>query len=98
MIKVFADTGTEDIFRGRVTKAARRVLPLELHAIARRKLAVIDYSSDVGMLRIPPSNHLEALDGDRKGQYSIRINRRYRICFRWDEEEYATAVEIVDYH
>ena len=97
MIEVFADRATEDIFRGRSTKEARRALPAHLHGIARRKLAVIDYASAVYMLRIPPSNHFEALDGDREGQYSIRINAKYRICFRW-ADGHAIDVEIVDYH
>lgn len=97
MIEAFADQGTEDIFHGRATKAARKTLPTQLHEIARRKLAVIDYADDLDMLRIPPSNRLEALKGDRIGQHSIRINGQYRICFSWTGEK-AVDVEITDYH
>jgi len=97
VIEAFADQGTEDIFYGRSTKDARRTLPMQLHGIARRKLAVIDYASDLNMLRIPPSNHLEALDGNRKGQHSVRINDKYRICFCWNDGR-PNNVEIVDYH
>ncbi|HEV3157957.1 MAG TPA: type II toxin-antitoxin system RelE/ParE family toxin [Candidatus Baltobacteraceae bacterium] len=97
MIEAFADQGTEDIFSGRMTKEACRTLPTQLHATARRKLAVIDYASDLSMLRIPPGNHLEALDGKRKGQHSIRINDKYRICFCWNDG-HTIGVEIVDYH
>jgi toxin HigB-1 len=97
VIEAFADQGTEDIFYGRSTKEARRTLPMQIHRIARRKLAVIDYASDLNMLRIPPSNHLEALDGDRKGQHSIRLNDKYRICFCWNDGR-PNNVKIVDYH
>lgn len=97
MIESFANGGTRDIFEGLSSKAARLVLPDQLHKTARRKLAVIDYADELDMLRIPPGNHLEALRGTRMGQHSIRINARYRICFRWDGGR-AFDVEIVDYH
>jgi len=61
------------------------------------RLAMLNRSGTIDDLRIPPSNHLEKLSGDRKGQYSIRINEKYRVCFRW-EENHAKDVEIVDYH
>jgi proteic killer suppression protein len=89
--------GTEDIFNGRNTKAARALLPTVLFAVAARKLDAIDAAASVDQLRIPPSNRLEALKGDRTGQHSIRINERYRICFTWSGTQ-ATEVEIVDYH
>ena len=58
---------------------------------------MLDAAPDLNTLRVPPSNHLETLKGDRKGQYSIRINNQWRICFRWDAGN-AFEVEIVDYH
>lgn len=62
-----------------------------------KKLWMLDGAPDLNALRVPPSNRLEALKGDRKGQYSIRINKQWRICFRWESEN-AFDVEIVDYH
>jgi toxin HigB-1 len=62
-----------------------------------RKLWILDAAANLSELRIPPSNHLEALHGDRSGQHSIRITRQWRICFRWDDGN-AYEVEIVDYH
>lgn len=97
MISGFLDTGTEDIFNGRNTKAARRVCPRELWQVAVRKLDQLDSVERLEELRIPPGNRLEALSGNRQGQYSIRINDRYRICFVWREEG-PFQVEIVDYH
>lgn len=97
MIRSFADEGTEDVFNGRNTKAARRSCPRELWGVAGRKLEQLDSVEHVEELWIPPGNRLEALVGDRKGQFSIRINDRFRICFRWTDEGPA-AVEIVDYH
>jgi len=89
--------GTEDLFNGRNTKAARSLLPTVLFAVAARKLDAIDAATSIDQLRIPPSNRLEPLKGDRIGQHSIRINERYRICFTW-RGTHATEVEIVDYH
>ena len=62
-----------------------------------KKLWMLDAAPDLNALRVPPSNRLEALKGDRKGQHNIRINKRWRICFRWESEN-AFDVEIVDYH
>ena len=62
-----------------------------------RKLWILDAATDLNSLRIPPSNRLEALHGDRKGQHSIRINKQWRICFKWHEGD-AYDVEITDYH
>lgn len=64
---------------------------------ARRKLLMLDAAISLETLKIPPSNRLEALRGDRKGQYSIRINQQWRLCFKWRQGE-AYNVEIVDYH
>lgn len=65
--------------------------------VALRKLAMLDSAEDINDLRIPPANRLEALKGDRKGQYSIRINDQWRLCFRW-QDGHALDVEITDYH
>jgi proteic killer suppression protein len=97
MIRSFSDTGTEDIFNGKRTKAARKTCPQPLWRIAVRKLDQLDSVVSLDELKIPPGNRLEALKGDRQGQHSIRINDQYRICFAWTDlgpEE----VEIVDYH
>ena len=68
-----------------------------LWGIARRKLTQLNRVRDLGELAVPPGNRLERLHGDRAGQWSIRINERYRVCFRW-EDGYANEVEITDYH
>ena len=97
MIRSFKNEGTEDIFNGVNSKAARRLLPPHLWKIAGRKLDLLDAAVTLEDLRIPPGNRLETLKGDREGQYSIRINERYRICFIWTDEG-PKDVEIVDYH
>jgi proteic killer suppression protein len=97
MIRSFKDRGTEDIFNGSNTKTARQVCPSGLWKIAARKLDQLDSVTFLEELRIPPGNRLEVLSGTRKGQYSIRINDQYRICFVWKETE-PDEVEIVDYH
>jgi toxin HigB-1 len=97
MIRSFKSRGTEDIFNGSNTKAARQVCPLTLWKIAARKLDQLDSAVDLEDLRIPPGNRLEALGGTRQGPYSIRINDQYRICFVWTETE-PGDVEIVDHH
>jgi proteic killer suppression protein len=97
MIQAFKNTGTEDIFNGENTKAARKICPNSIWKIATRKLDQVDSVTALSELRIPPNNKLEALSGDRKGQYSIRINDQYRICFVWTESG-PDQVEIVDYH
>ena len=97
MIQSFKNAGTEDIFNGRRTQAARRTCPQSLWKIAIRKLDQLDSVTALPELQIPPGNRLEALIGDRQGQQSIRINDQYRICFRWTEPGPA-EVEIVDYH
>lgn len=97
MIRSFADRGTEAVFNGVSSAAARRACPRALWNVAARKLDQIDSAERLDDLRIPPGNRLEALAGDRHGTFSIRINERYRICFRWDAEG-PYDVEIVDYH
>ena len=93
MIKSFADKATAAIFAGELV----RRLPQDIQGIARRKLKLIDAVSKVDELRIPPGNRLEMLSGNRVGQWSIRINEQWRICFKW-EDGHAAEVEIVDYH
>jgi proteic killer suppression protein len=97
MIRSFRDGGTEDLFYGRSTKAARKKLPASLWRKAAMKLDAIDSAGALDDLRIPPGNRLEALKGDRRGQHSIRINDQYRICFRWTDAG-PEDVEVVDYH
>ena len=97
MIRSFRDRGTEDVFDGADTRAARRKCPRAVWAIARRKLDQINRVRTLGELAVPPGNRLERLRSDRSGQHSIRINDQYRICFRW-ENGYADEVEITDYH
>jgi proteic killer suppression protein len=97
MIRSFKNAGTEDIFNGKNTKAARQACPQNLWRVAVRRLDQLDSVTSLAELRIPPGNRLEALAGDRKGQYSIRINEQYWICFAWADPE-PDQVEIVDYH
>jgi toxin HigB-1 len=97
MIVSFKNVGTEDVFNGENTKSARKTCPQTLYSVAFRKLDQIDSAVEINELRVPPENRLEALDGDRQGQYSIRINDQYRICFIWTQNG-AEDVEIVDYH
>jgi proteic killer suppression protein len=97
MIVSFKDTATQDIFNGENTKAARKTCPETLWKVAQRKLDQLDSVTTLEELRIPPGNRLEALVGSRNGQYSIRINDQYRICFVWYEQG-PEEVEIVDYH
>lgn len=96
MILSFADRATEDVYHGRNTKAARATLPRELHEIAGRKLDQLDAAASLRSLRLP-GLRLEKLRGDRAGQFSVRINDQYRICFRWTGRGPA-QVEITDYH
>jgi proteic killer suppression protein len=93
MIESFASKETERIFRGLVS----RKLPRDIQRTARRKLLYLNDAEDIQDLRAPPGNRLEKLSGDREGQYSIRINDQWRICFEWIED-LAKDVEIVDYH
>ncbi len=93
MILSFHNDATEQIWKGEFTKK----LPHQIQAIARRKLRMLSNAHRLDDLRIPPNNRLEALSGDRLGQYSIRINDQWRICFIWSNGN-VERVEIVDYH
>ena len=93
MIRGFKCRETERVWRG---ERSRR-LPPDIQAVARRKLRYLNRARTLEDLRVPPANRLEALEGDRAGRYSIRINRQWRVCFRWDGMD-ALDVEIVDYH
>jgi proteic killer suppression protein len=97
VIVSFAKAGTDDVFHGRSTKAARHVCPSRLWAVARRKLDQLNAVVSLTSLRVPPGNRLESLRGDRAGQFSIRINDQFRICFDWTDAGPAD-VEIADYH
>jgi len=93
MILDFADKETESIWQG---NRSRR-LPADIQNVARRKLRILNNAQHLGDLRIPPANRLEMLKGSRKGQFSIRINDQWRICFTWKDGN-CGGVEIVDYH
>lgn len=96
MIESFGDKATEDLFHGRNTKRTR-AFPAELLATALRKLDMINAAQKVEDLKAPPANRLEALKGNLKGFYSIRINDQFRIVFRWSDGK-ASEVSVVDYH
>jgi proteic killer suppression protein len=91
VIHSFADRDTERLFADERVKRFQSI-----ERPARRKLQLLAAAGNLGDLRVPPGNRLEALSGDREGHYSIRINNQWRICFRWDDG--AHDVEIVDYH
>lgn len=94
MIISFRSNETERIFDGFVSRS----YPSNIQKSALRKLLLVNAARSVNDLRTPPGNRLEKLAGNRKGQYSIRINNQWRICFVWTEENNAAQVEIVDYH
>lgn len=93
MIRSFRDRDTELVFN----RLPVRRLPSGIIRVARRKLLILNAAEKLTDLRIPPGNRLEKLSGGRRGQHSIRINDRWRICFRWRDGD-AYDVEIVDYH
>ena len=93
MIRSFADRETELVWQGIRSKR----LPQNVQVAGLRKLRLINRAETVAELRSPPGNRLEALRGDRDGQWSIRINEQWRICFRWVNDN-AENVEVVDYH
>ncbi len=93
MIRSFKDKETEKAFNRQYS----RKIPASIQRIAFRKLRMLNRAYSIVDLRIPPANRLEKLKGDRSGQYSIRINDQYRICFEWNNND-AENVEIVDYH
>lgn len=93
MIKSFKDKQTATIAAGKIA----RKLPQDMQRTALKKLRQLDAAAQLDDLRIPPGNHLEALQGNREGQYSIRINGQWRICFRFESGN-AHDAEIIDYH
>ncbi len=97
MIVSFKDKATEDIFNGISSRIARKACPQAIWKIVARKLDQLDSVESLNELKIPPGNRLEPLSGKRKGQYSIRINDQFRICFQWDDSG-PNEVEITDYH
>jgi proteic killer suppression protein len=97
VILSFGNGASEDLFNGIDSRRARRACPPSLWSVTRRKLTQLNRVRSLGELSIPPGNRLERLVGDRTGQHSIRINDRYRVCFRWENGD-AYEVEVTDYH
>jgi proteic killer suppression protein len=96
VIASFGDRGTEDLYHGKKSKAARR-FPMEIVSVALRKLDMINAAQGLQDLASPPGNHLEALRGNLKGYHSIRINDQWRVVFGWADGK-AHEVRITDYH
>jgi toxin HigB-1 len=97
MIVSFRNQATEDIFNGKNTKNARKLCPVSLWKVATRKLDQLDSVLNLEELKVPPGNRLESISGNRNGEFSIRINGQYRVCFKWSEPG-PFDVEITDYH
>ena len=93
MIRSYANKATQQLFE----RKSPRQIPGDIQRIALRKILQIHAATDLDFLRVPPGNRLESLKGNRKGQYSVRINDQWHICFRWRQGD-AYDVEIVDYH
>ena len=93
MIRSFKGKMTEKVFNGKCPKGS----PADLLRVSRRKLEAVNAAVQLEDLRVPAGNYLEALASNRRGQYSIRINDQFRVCFRWKDDG-AEDVEIVDYH
>jgi proteic killer suppression protein len=93
VIKNFKDDETQKIYQ----RQRSRKLPSDIQQVALRKLRMINNSVTINDLRVPPANRLEKLSGNRAGQWSIRINDQWRVCFRWEGSD-ALDVEITDYH
>ncbi len=93
MIKSFADKETRKLFEGGKSKA----VPPDVRERAESKLAVLDAAASLEDLRVLPSSRLHKLSGDRQGQWSISINKQYRVCFAWEDGD-AYEVEVTDYH
>jgi proteic killer suppression protein len=93
VIKTFRDEETEKVFHRQLS----RKLPSDIQQVALRKLRMLNNAYTMADLRVPPANHLEKLTGNRAGQYSIRINDQWRICFEWHNNT-AYNVQITDYH
>ncbi|MCF6166695.1 plasmid maintenance system killer protein [Furfurilactobacillus rossiae] len=94
MIRSFANKESQKVFNQEFSKK----LPQSIQKIALRKLVMLDNATSVNDLRIPPANHLEEFVGNREGQYSIKVNKQYRICFSVENQNDFNDVEIVDYH
>lgn len=94
MIRNFADKETKKIYNQKFSKK----LPQSIQKVALRKLVMLDNATNINDLRVPPANHLEQLTGDCEGQYSIKINAQYRLCFSVENQNDFIKVEIVDYH
>ena len=97
MIVSFKNQASEDIFNGKNTKNARKLCPQSLWRVSTRKLDQLDSVVKLEELKVPPGNRLESLYENRNGEFSIRINDQYRICFKWSESG-PFDVEITDYH
>jgi len=93
MIRSFRDEETEKIYH----RERSRKLPFDIQQTALRKLRMLNNAASLNDLRVPPANHLEKLSGSREGQFSIRINDQWRICFEW-RSGHTYNVEITDYH
>lgn len=93
MIRTFKDKETQKVFE----RKRSRKLPSDIQQVTLRKLRMLNRAETLQDLRVPPANRLERLVGDREGQYSIRVNNQWRICFLWQDGD-ALDVEIVDYH
>ena len=93
VITTFQKEETHKVWEGEFSKK----LPVQIQAVARRKLRMINNARRIEDLRIPPNNRLESLKGNRKGQWSIRINDQWRVCFAWNDG-HAQRLEICDYH
>jgi proteic killer suppression protein len=93
VISSFSCSETQLVWQG----IRSRRLPSDIQDVARRKLRLLNNAASLQDLRVPPANRLEPLKGDRKGQWSIRVNDQWRLCFRWTDDQHAEAVEIVDY-
>ena len=97
MTASFKEGATEDLFNGVNSKRARKTCPRSIWLVASRKLDLLDSVKSLDELKVPPGNYLESLRGNRRGQYSIRINEQYRICFAWDKNG-PEDVEVTDCH
>jgi proteic killer suppression protein len=95
VIKSFGDRTTEDVFHGRVSARARKI-GADVLRVALRKLDMLNAAKNLRDLEVPPGNRLEALKGELRGSFSIRINDQFRVVFRWDDG--AHDVRITDYH
>jgi len=97
MIKSFGNPATADLYYGVDSKIARKLCPRDVVKTARRKMDQVHNATRLELLRVPPANMLEKLAHGRAGQWAIRINDRFRLCFRWEGTD-AYEVEVVDYH